>query len=237
MIDLIAFDADDTLWHNERLYQATEARFQEILAPYGQDGRARAELFQTEMRNLATYGYGLKSFGLSMIETAIRLSEGRVRGDEICQIIDLVKGMARTPVQLLDGVAEVVAELAASHRLMLITKGDLLDQERKLAQSGLAAHFDHVEIVSNKDAEIYHSLLARLGIEPQCFLMIGNSLKSDVLPVVEIGGRAVHIPYHVTWAHEAVEQPEGSPQGYVELANISLVPEFVVQLGEQRSKL
>jgi putative hydrolase of the HAD superfamily len=230
MIDLIAFDADDTLWHNESLYQATAARLAEILAPYNPDGRVQAELFQTEMQNLATYGYGLKSFGLSMIETAIRLSTGRVRGDEIQQIIDLVQGMARTPVQLLDGVAEVVADLAASHRLMLITKGDLLDQERKLSQSGLAAHFAHVEIVSHKNAEVYRRLLAQHGIEPQCFLMVGNSLKSDVLPVVEIGGRAVHIPYHVTWAHEAVEQADDLPGGYVELAHIGLLPERVQQL-------
>ncbi|MFN2168542.1 MAG: HAD family hydrolase, partial [Anaerolineae bacterium] len=227
----------DTLWHNESLYQATAARLEKILAPNNPDGRVQAELFQTEMRNLATYGYGLKSFGLSMIETAIRLSAGRVRGDEIQQIIDLVQGMVRTPVQLLDGVAEVVAELAASHRLMLITKGDLLDQERKLDQSGLAAHFCHVEIVSHKNAEVYRRLLAQFGVEPQRFLMVGNSLKSDVLPVVEIGGRAVHIPYHTTWAHEAVDLPQNLPKGFVELADISLLPPFVAQLGEQESEL
>lgn len=229
MIDLIAFDADDTLWHNETLYQATEARLEEILAPYGLDGRARAELFQTEMRNLPTYGYGLKSFGLSMIETAIRLTGGRVRGDEIGRIIDLIQGMAHTPVQLLDGVAEVVAALAASHRLMLITKGDLLDQERKLDQSGLAAHFSHVEIVSHKNTEVYRRLLAQFGVEPQRFLMVGNSLKSDVLPIVEIGGHAVHIPYHTTWAHEAVDLPQDLPKGFVELADISLLPQLVAR--------
>jgi putative hydrolase of the HAD superfamily len=233
MIDLIAFDADDTLWHNESLYQATAARLEEILAPYNPDGRVQAELFQTEMRNLATYGYGLKSFGLSMIETAVRLSGGQVRGDEIQRIIDLVQGMARTPVQLLDGVAEVVAELAASHRLMLITKGDLLDQERKLDQSGLAAHFACVEIVSHKNAEVYRRLLVQHGVAPQRFLMVGNSLKSDVLPVVEIGGHAVHIPYHVTWAHEAVEQADESPGGYVELAHIGLLPVFVKQFQDR----
>lgn len=232
MIDLIAFDADDTLWHNETVYQATEARFEEILAPYSHDGRARAELFQTEMRNLATYGYGLKSFGLSMIETAIRVSGGRVRADEIGQIVELVKGMARTPVQLLDGVGEVVAELAAAHRLMLITKGDLLDQERKLAQSGLTPFFDHVEIVSDKNAAVYRRVLAGHGIEPQRFLMVGNSLKSDVLPVVEMGGHAVHIPYHVTWAHETVDPREETPSGYVELAQIGLLPRFVARLCE-----
>lgn len=234
MIDLIAFDADDTLWHNESLYQATAARLEEILAPYSPDGRVQAELFQTEMRNLGTYGYGLKSFGLSMIETAIRMSAGRVRGDEIQQIIDLVQGMARTPVQLLDGVAEVVVALAASHRLMLITKGDLLDQERKLDQSGLAAHFAYVEIVSHKNTEVYRRLLAQHGIEPQHFLMVGNSLKSDVLPVVEIGGRAVYIPYHVTWAHEVAAMAHDAAQGYTELEHIGLLPGFLRQLEEQR---
>jgi putative hydrolase of the HAD superfamily len=184
------------------------------------------------MRNLAAYGYGLKSFGLSMIETAIRITEGRVRGDEIGQIVDLVRDMVRTPVQLLERAAEVVAALAASYPLMLITKGDLLDQERKLDQSGLGDYFDYVEIVSDKNVEVYRALLARHGIEPGRFLMVGNSLRSDVLPVVELGGRAVHIPHHITWAHEAVELPEASPAGYIELAHIGLLPRTVAQLCE-----
>jgi putative hydrolase of the HAD superfamily len=230
MLDLIAFDADDTLWHNESLYKATQDRFEQLLAPYGQDGRAVAELYQTEMQNLATYGYGLKGFALSMIETAIRVTDGRIQGGEILQIIGLVKAMAATPVRLFDGVAEVVAALAASHRLMLITKGDLLDQERKLAQSGLAPHFAHVEIVSDKTEAVYRSLLAQHQIDPRRFLMVGNSLRSDVLPVVALGGHAVHIPYQITWVHETAAVDHRVSQGYAELEQIGLLPAYVERL-------
>jgi putative hydrolase of the HAD superfamily len=229
-IDLIAFDADDTLWHNERLYKHAEERLAELLVPYGMDGQASGELFATEMRNLRYYGFGLKSFALSMIETTIRLTGGRVQGWEIQRIIDLAKEMIDTPVHLLRGVPEAVAALAASHRLMVITKGDLLDQERKLAQSGLATHFAHIEIVSDKTVDVYRRLLAQYRVAPERFLMVGNSLRSDILPVMAFGGRAVHIPYHITWAHEAVELPEAVPQGYVELANIGLLPQIVAQL-------
>jgi putative hydrolase of the HAD superfamily len=231
MLDLIALDADDTLWHSESLYATMQDRFCDLLAPYGQDGRALAALYQTEMRNLPNYGYGIKSFGLSMIETAIHLTEGRISAAEIEKIVDLIKEMTRTPVRLLDGVPDTVATLAASHPLMLITKGDLLDQERKLAQSGLAAHFSHVEIVSKKSVEVYRSLLARYGIAPHRFLMIGNSLRSDVLPVVELGGHAVHIPYHITWAHESVEDGPHLSNGYVELEHIGQLPSFVETFG------
>jgi putative hydrolase of the HAD superfamily len=187
------------------------------------------------MRNLAHYGYGIKSFTLSMIETAVQLTGGWLRGDEVLQIIDLARQMMAAPVQLLDGAAEVVEALAASHRLMVITKGDLIDQERKLAASGLAAHFDHVEIVSQKTVDVYRDLLARYGVDAGRFLMIGNSLRSDVLPVVELGGRAVHIPYHVTWAHEVVPEADSGPAGYVELARIGLLPGLVKELEERRA--
>jgi putative hydrolase of the HAD superfamily len=232
MVDLIAFDADDTLWHNEILYARTQERFAELLAPYHVDGRAGEELFATEMRNIPQYGYGIKGFALSMIETAIRLTGGQITGGEIQKLIHLAREMMEAPVQLLDGVAEVLATLATKQRLMLITKGDLFDQERKLARSGLAPYFAHVEIVSQKTSDVYRALLARRGIAPQRFLMVGNSLRSDILPVVEIGGHAVHIPYHVTWAHEAVELPEELPRGYVELAHIGLLPQAVAQLCE-----
>jgi putative hydrolase of the HAD superfamily len=231
-IDLIAFDADDTLWHSEYLYKQAEERLGEILAPYGVDGRAGEELFATEMRNLSYYGFGFKSFALSMIETAIRLSGGRVQSWEIQQMIELAKQMIDTPVQVLDGVPEAVAALAASHRLMVITKGDLLDQERKLDRSGLAPHFAHVEIVSDKNEGVYRQLLARYRVAPQRFLMVGNSLRSDILPVVALGGHAVHIPYHTTWAHETVDWPEELPQGYVELAYIGRLPGLVAQFLE-----
>lgn len=231
-IELIAFDADDTLWHNEHLYKRAEDRLGQLLAPYGVDGRAGEELFATEMRNLSHYGFGLKSFALSMIETAIHLSGGRVQGQEIQRIIDLAKEMIDTPVELLDGVRDVVAALATSHRLMVITKGDLLDQERKLAQSGLAAYFAHVEIVSDKSEDVYRRLLAQYQVASRRFLMVGNSLRSDVLPVVALGGHAVHIPYHTTWAHETMDLPEELPQGYVELPHIGRLPQIVAQLSE-----
>jgi putative hydrolase of the HAD superfamily len=233
MLDLIAFDADDTLWHNERLYQATQDRFQELLAPYGQDGRAVTELYETEMQNLRYYGYGLKSFALSMIETAIRVTAGRIGGAEIQHIVGLAKEMIDTPVQLFDGVAEVVSTLAASHRLMLITKGDLLDQERKLAQSGLAPFFAYVEIVTDKTEAVYRSLLAQHQIAPQRFLMVGNSLRSDVLPVVALGGHAVYIPCDITWVHESATVEDEASRNYAELEHIGLLPAFVQELYQQ----
>jgi putative hydrolase of the HAD superfamily len=233
MLDLIAFDADDTLWHNESVYAATQDRFQELLAPYDQGGRAVAELYETEMQNLRYYGYGLKSFALSMIETAIRVTAGRIQGKEIQQIIGLAKEMIETPVRLFDGVTEVVSTLAASHELMLITKGDLLDQERKLGQSGLAPYFAQVEIVSDKTVAVYRSLLARHQIAPQHFLMVGNSLRSDVLPIVELGGHAVYIPYAITWVHEMATVGHEVSQGYTELEHIGQLPAFVKELSRK----
>jgi putative hydrolase of the HAD superfamily len=233
MIDLIAFDADDTLWHNEIHYRDTEDRFQQILAPYQLDGRASEALYHTEMQNLRLYGFGTKGFALSMIETAIRLTDGQIKGAEVQQIIDLAKGMLATPVQLLEHAPGVVASLSTSHSLMLVTKGDLLDQERKLAQSGLASYFDHVEIVSHKTPDVYRSVLDKHRVVPERFLMVGNSLRSDVAPVVALGGQAVHITYQVTWVHEAaLEQPDAH-QGYIELEHIGLLPAHVDRLCQQ----
>jgi putative hydrolase of the HAD superfamily len=230
MLDLIAFDADDTLWHNEILYSDAQERFQDLLAPYGLDGRARRELYETEMHNLHYFGYGTKGFALSMIETAIRLSEGQIEASEILEIIDLAKGMLSSEVRLLDRAPEVVAELAASYPLMLVTKGDLVDQERKVAQSGLGPYFANVEITSDKSEDFYRALLARHQVAPERFLMVGNSLRSDILPVIALGGHAVHIPYHVTWAHEAVGAHGGATREYAELEDIGLLPMFVQQL-------
>jgi putative hydrolase of the HAD superfamily len=235
MIDLIAFDADDTLWHNEIHYRNTEARFQQILAPYQLDGRASKALYDTEMQNLRYYGFGTKGFALSMIETAIELTGGQVGSAEIQQIIDLAKGMLSAPVKLLEHVPDVVATLSTTHPIMLITKGDLLDQERKLDQSGLASYFDHVEIVSHKTPEVYRSVLDKYQVVPERFLMVGNSLRSDVAPVVTLGGQAVHIPYQITWAHEAELEPHcAHQQGYVELDHIGLLPALVDRLVQQR---
>jgi putative hydrolase of the HAD superfamily len=237
MIDLIGFDADDTLWHNEILYTRTQERFELLLSGYGLDGNVQEELFATEMQNLGHYGYGIKAFTLSMIETAIRLTGGRIGGAEIEEILELSRDMMYAPVELLDQAAEVVADLSSRHRLMVITKGDLFDQERKLARSGLASYFAHAEIVSEKTVDVYRSLLAKHRVDPRRFLMVGNSLRSDILPVIELGGKAVHIPYHTTWAHEAVAVPDAMPAGYVELENIGLLPGLVERLIRSGDKL
>jgi putative hydrolase of the HAD superfamily len=230
MFDLIALDADDTLWHSEILYATAQEKFQRLLSRYGPGRRIVEELLQTEMQNLRLYGYGIKGFALSMIETAVRLTDGRISGSEVQGIINLAREMMEAPVDLLDGAADVVATLSASHALMLITKGDLFDQERKIARSGLASHFAHIEIVGDKTIDVYRSLLARHQIDPQRFLMVGNSLRSDVMPVLALGGYAVHIPYQITWEHEAVDLPGETPGGYVELPHIRLLPEFLSQL-------
>ncbi len=233
MIDVMAFDADDTLWHNETLYKRTQEQFRQLLAPYQPEGQINQSLYQIEMRNLPLYGYGIKSFALSMVETAIRVSGGRVQAGEIQQIIDLAKGMLEAPVELLDHVAEVIPELSQRCRLMLLTKGDLRDQETKLDGSGLAPFFAHVEIVRDKTVEIYQAVLDKHQIAPHRFLMVGNSLRSDVLPVVALGGHVVHIPYHITWEHETVPLAEAAAAGYAELAHIGLLPLFVEGLCRQ----
>jgi putative hydrolase of the HAD superfamily len=228
MITTVAFDADDTLWHNESLYALTQEKFAQLLAPYHDAAWVEQKLYETEMRNLRLYGYGLKAFTLSMIETAIELTEGRIQGHEIQQIIDATKAIRLTKIALLDGVAETVTALAGRYRLMLITKGDLLDQEAKIAGSGLADYFDDVEIVSEKTAVTYQSIFAKYQIRPETFLMVGNSVKSDVLPVVELGGVGVHVPYHITWEHEMVKGEETAV--YHTLPHISQLPDLLARL-------
>jgi putative hydrolase of the HAD superfamily len=228
-LDVIALDADDTLWHNEPLYSMTQEKFIALLALERDGEWIMQQLYRAEVRNLDYFGYGIKGFTLSMIETAVELMAGRVTGSQIQSIIDLAKAMVKAPVELLPHVAEAVPALAARHRLMLITKGDLFDQESTLAQSGLAEHFTHVEVVSEKNRATYQALLAKHGIDPRRFLMAGNSLRSDVLPIVELGGRAVHIPYAGTWVHESVSEPVEAGR-YYELAHIGLLAELVAGL-------
>ncbi len=204
----IGFDADDTLWHNEVIFEQTHERYRVLLAAYHDAATVDRTLFETEMRNLELYGYGIKGFTLSAVETAIELTGGKISTGEIRQLIELGRDMLAHPVNLLEGVTDVLPLLAAQYRLVLITKGDLRDQERKLAKSGLAAHFDHIEILSEKDPSAYQRVFSRHRIDPTRFLMVGNSLKSDILPVIELGGAGVHIPYHLTWAAEHAAQPE-----------------------------
>jgi putative hydrolase of the HAD superfamily len=223
-IDVIAFDADDTLWHNEHIYLNTHDKFKQLLRQYHNEEWIDQRLHETEIRNLQHFGYGIKGFTLSMIETAIELSEGRVSVNEIQAIIGFGKEMLQAPVELLDGVAETIAQLAESYALMLITKGDLFDQEAKIARSGLGDYFSHIEVVSEKDVETYQKIIAKHGIAPQRFLMVGNSLKSDILPVIAIGGRAVYIPYKTTWVHERVAEEDLDTKQYVTIQHISLLP-------------
>jgi putative hydrolase of the HAD superfamily len=205
-IKIIGFDADDTLWVNEPLYQQTEKKFCEILKPYLPEDITSKELFKTEMQNLELYGYGAKGFILSLIETAIRITEGALKTKEIAQILNLGKKLLNEPIELLDGVVTVLEKLKSHYKLILATKGDLLDQERKLEKSGLSDYFHHIEIMSDKQQNNYNKLLTRLEIKPHEFLMIGNSVKSDILPVVQIGARAIHVPFSITWLHEKTHE-------------------------------
>ncbi len=232
MFDIIAFDADDTLWHNEVLYTTTQDRYKQLLSNYLSVEVIDQKLYETEMRNLGYFGYGIKGFTLSMIETAVELTEGRIQGREIQAIITLGKEMLKAPVQLLAYVEETVARLAASYPLMVITKGDLFDQETKLARSGLADYFSHIEIVSEKDQQLYQALLDKHQLDPRRFLMVGNSLKSDILPVVALGAWAVHIPYHTTWVHEVVAQDQVS-QNYFELEHMGQLPALLDKLNRR----
>lgn len=229
MVDVIAFDADDTLWHNERIFQATEAQFAEMLSGHHPPEWVRERLFATETRNLGHFGYGIKGFILSMIETALDLTESRIGGAEVRRIVDWGHEMIGHPVQLLDGVRETVETLSRRYRLMLVTKGDLFDQESKLARSGLGELFHAVEIVSAKNASTYRAIMVRHAIAPDRFVMVGNSLRSDVLPALEAGALAVHIPYEMTWAHEHLDGEMLAGKDFAVLERIGQLPEWIAQ--------
>ena len=207
MLPTLAFDADDTLWHNETFYAESQETFRTLLRPYHDDAWIDTRLQATEARNLRRYGYGIKGFTLSMIETALELTENRLDGAGVQALLALGQAMLEKPVEPLPHVPEVLQELSGTFRLMLITKGDLFDQETKLAKSRLGHLFSRVEIVSEKDEVTYAALLRRHDIPPADFTMVGNSVKSDILPVLALGSRAVHIPYAITWAHEVVAAP------------------------------
>lgn len=204
-IKVIAFDADDTLWVNEPYFYETERKFCQLLEDYLPQHSVSQELFKTEMQNLSLYGYGIKGFMLSMVETALRVSNKTVHLDIIEKAIEFGKDLLGKPIEMLDGVEQVLQSLHGKYRLVVATKGDLLDQERKLKKSGIEHYFHHIEIMSDKQEADYKKLVKHLDIKPQEFLMIGNSLKSDILPVLAIGGHGFHIPYHTTWAHERVD--------------------------------
>jgi putative hydrolase of the HAD superfamily len=226
---VIGFDADDTLWHNESIFEKTHARYRTLLARYHDAATVDRTLFSTEMRNLELYGYGVKGFTLSAIETAIQLTAGKISAEEIQQLISLGQEMLAHPVELLDGAEEILADLATRHRLFVITKGDLRDQERKLAKSGLAGHFERVEIVSEKDEATYAGIFRRYDIVARDFLMVGNSLKSDILPVLTLGGAAAYVPYRITWAAEQVEELPAANGRFFRLNTLRELPEIIAQ--------
>ncbi|MFN8354116.1 MAG: HAD family hydrolase [Spirosomataceae bacterium] len=213
-LKVIAFDADDTLWVNEPYFQEAEKKFCELLEDFLPHHTVERELLQTEIANLPLYGYGVKGFMLSMVETALRVSDGTIGAEVIQKTIQYGKDLLQKPIELLEGVEEVLQVLQGHYRLVVATKGDLLDQERKLQKSGLEHYFHHIEIMSEKREADYRKLITHLDIRPEEFLMIGNSLKSDILPVLNIGGYGVHVPYHTTWALETVEHHVQHPNFY-----------------------
>lgn len=203
---MIAFDADDTLWVNEPYFRQTEEKFFELLGEFSSKHSLQTELLKTEIENLPLYGYGIKGFMLSMIETAMKITNNRLSAGIVKRILELGKQMLDQPIELLDGIEDVLIDLKDRYRLVVATKGDLLDQERKLKKSGISHYFHHIEIMSEKDTANYLKLIRHLDIQPHEFMMVGNSVKSDVLPVLDAGGYAIHVPYHITWAHEHIEE-------------------------------
>ncbi len=210
-IRVIAFDADDTLWVNENYFRDAEIEFCTLLSDVQSNEKVMATLFETEIANLKLYGYGIKGFMLSMIETIYKICGDQIKPEVIKNAIDIGQNMFLKPIELLDGVEEILQSLYGKYRLVVATKGDLLDQERKLQRSGLDHYFHHIEIMSDKQEKDYQKLLKHLDCPADEFLMIGNSLKSDVLPVLAIGGHAIHVPYHITWFHEQVEEEIAHP--------------------------
>jgi putative hydrolase of the HAD superfamily len=222
--DLVGLDADDTLWHCEKYFQQATERFFEIVSPWLESGIDLGQvLHENEVGRLATMGFGAKSFAISMIDTAITSTDGRIPSTEVHRIVTLAYDMLEAPVELFPGVLDAVGQMAEQHTLVLVTKGDLLHQQRKLESSGLTAYFDHVEIVSDKTSSTYRSFLHRQKVEPARFVMVGDSVKSDVLPVLAIGGRAVHVPSQHQWSHEHAEHDGDVPT----LAGLSELPTWL----------
>lgn len=220
-IKVIAFDADDTLWENENFFRDAEQEFYSLMKDYADASFLEQKLFQTEISHLSLYGYGIKSFILSMIETALKVSKNEVSQDIIAEIIQIGKRMLKHPVRLLEGVETSLKYLSEQDYLLVVaTKGDLLDQERKLKQSRLLDYFHHIEVMTDKKDANYRALLRHLNIEPSQFLMIGNSLKSDILPVLELGGQAIYIPYHTTWVHESLQKDDLKNYEYLTLESL-----------------
>lgn len=226
----VGFDADDTLWHNERFFRLTQDRFEQLLADYADPMHLHQRLLAAERRNIAHYGFGIKGFTLSMIETALDVTENRVPAAVIRELIEAGQEMLRHPIDLLPHARETVQAAAQNHKVLLITKGDLLDQERKLAQSGLGDLFDSVEIVSDKTPATYQALLQRHGVGATQAMMVGNSMKSDVRPMVALGGWGVYVPHGLTWELEHAEPPTNTTR-FRELPSLAGIPQLLHEIG------
>ena len=228
---LIAFDADDTLWHEMRKYESTEELFVEMLSRYCDPKTVLEQLRSADVENLRYYGFGVKGFVLSMIDASVKLTDGQITGAEIGRIIQWGKDMLDHPIESFPHVETTLANVARTHTVMLITKGDLFDQETKIARSGLAKYFDHVEIVSSKDSATYAALLEKYGVSAENFLMIGNAIRSDILPVVNIGGHAVHIPSVHDWDYENDKSADTSR--FATLDHIGEIPAYIAKMEER----
>lgn len=230
LFNIIAFDADDTLWHNEPLYMQTKREFGQLLSRYHRAEWICQKLDETALRNIQHFGYGLKGFTLSMIETAIELTEGRINGTKIMEIIGFAREMMKRPIELLEGVHRAVEELSQYYDLMIITKGDLFDQELKIARSGLGDYFSKIEIVSEKDRRTYETIMRKHHITPERFLMVGNSLRSDILPVIDAGGRAVYVHYPSTWVHENLADYDPKHVEFFQIESLGHLPDFLREI-------
>lgn len=226
-VKVIAFDADDTLWVNETYFREAEHEFAGLLSTFETENKIDQELFKTEIKNLDIYGYGIKGFVLSMIECAVEISNKSIHPETIEKILQIGKEMLHKPIDILDGVEEVLRSLHGSYKLIVATKGDLLDQERKLDKSGLLQYFHHIEVMSEKKEQDYKKLIRHLDIEASELLMVGNSLKSDVLPLINIGASAIHVPFHTTWAHEEVTKQDAHSTDYKTVQKITDILEFL----------
>ncbi|MEL6557396.1 MAG: HAD family hydrolase [Bacteroidota bacterium] len=234
MIKTIAFDADDTLWVNETIFTSTRDKIEHLLKDYVTHQSLEKTLYETEIKNLNIFGYGIKGFMLSTIETCIEITQRQIDGETIQKLIDLGKDMLSHPVEILPGIENAVKSLQGNYQLMIITKGDLFDQESKIARSGLADYFDIIEVVSEKNEKTYQNLLNKYDINSNDFLMIGNSIKSDILPICKIGGEAIHIPFHTTWEHEIVSQKDANGHQYYTLSSIEELQQCIGQINQRK---
>ena len=224
---VIAFDADDTLWVNETYFREAEKKFAQLLSHYETENKIDQELFKLEIKNLEMYGYGIKGFMLSMVECALELSNYKIPQQTIEGILNIGKEMINKPIELLDGVEETLQKLQGNYKLIVATKGDLLDQERKLEKSGLIQYFHHIEVMSEKKVPDYQKLIKHLDIQSDELLMVGNSLKSDVLPLIQIGASAIHLPFHTTWAHEEVSKKEAEDSNFKTVEKVTEILDFL----------